>query len=68
MQSGKEMVPVDIVAATPVQDREPDSSWNCQHFLLEGLKRLVRYGFQTQEWYDFVEGKLMDQLIHEVVG
>ncbi|POR34214.1 hypothetical protein TPAR_05586 [Tolypocladium paradoxum] len=68
VSSGQEMLPVDIVAATPVGGREVDSGWNCQHFVLEGLQALVYHGFQTQEWYDFVEGELTDQLINGAIG
>ncbi|PNY22173.1 uncharacterized protein TCAP_07176 [Tolypocladium capitatum] len=66
--SGQEMVPVNIVAATPVEGRESDGDWNCQKFVLEGLQALVYHGFQTQEWYDFVEGELADQLIDGAVA
>jgi len=63
---GQEMQPVDIVSATPVTDRE--SEWNCQHFLLEGLRGIVSAGLQTDEWYDWVEGELMDNLLEGSVG
>jgi hypothetical protein len=65
---GEEMIPVNIVAATPVQGREHDSGWNCQSFLLEGLQEFVTYGLQTQEWYESVEGELMDRLLDGAVG
>ena len=66
--TGEEMVPVDIVAGTPVNGREYDSGWNCQNFALEGLQRIVSSGFQTQEWYDWVEEQLTDQLLDGAVG
>lgn len=68
VQQGQEMAPVDIVAATPVAGREEDSGWNCQNFVLEGLQSLVNQGFQTQEWYDFVEGELVDRLVDDAVA
>lgn len=65
---GQEMAPVSIVAATRVVGREQDSGWNCQNFLLEGLQGIVSQGFQTQEWYDFVEGELADRLLDGSIG
>ncbi|OAA43764.1 hypothetical protein NOR_04339 [Metarhizium rileyi] len=63
VSKGAEMVPVNIIAATPVQGRDQDSGWNCQNFLLEGLQGIVNYGLQTQEWYQFVEEELVDHLL-----
>ncbi|KAK3942375.1 hypothetical protein QBC46DRAFT_380046 [Diplogelasinospora grovesii] len=68
VHSGQEMVPVDIVAATPVEGREQDSGWNCQNFVLEGLQRIMYYGFQTQEWYDSVEEELTSQLLEGAIA
>ncbi|KAH8163353.1 hypothetical protein CIB48_g4878 [Xylaria polymorpha] len=65
---GQEMVPVNIMAAISVKDREQDSGWNCQNFLLEGLKDLVAAGYQTQEWYSVVEDALMDRLLDGAAG
>lgn len=65
---GEEMMPVNIVAATPVQGREHDSGWNCQNFLLEGLQEIANCGLQTQEWYESVAGELMDKLLDGAVG
>lgn len=68
VQRGQEMVPVDVVAATPVVGREEDGGWNCQNFLLEGLQGIVSQGFQTQEWYHAIEGELADRLIDGAIG
>ncbi|KAG7290699.1 hypothetical protein NEMBOFW57_000702 [Staphylotrichum longicolle] len=62
---GQEMVPVDIVAANSGHDRDMD--WNCHNFVYEGLQELVRRGYQTQEWYDFVENEMMDKLLDGTV-
>jgi hypothetical protein len=61
VRKGHELDPVNAMAATPLTGRDAD--WNCQHFLLEGLQALVSHGYQTQEWYDCVEGDLMDKLL-----
>ncbi|SCV51738.1 uncharacterized protein FFB14_12175 [Fusarium fujikuroi] len=61
VRKGHELDPVNVMVATPLTDRDAD--WNCQHFLLEGLQALVSHGYQTQEWYDSVEGDLMDRLL-----
>ncbi|KAF5633196.1 hypothetical protein F25303_9228 [Fusarium sp. NRRL 25303] len=61
IRKGHELDPVNVMAATPLTGRDAD--WNCQHFLLEGLQALVSHGYQTQEWYDCVEGDLMDKLL-----
>ncbi|RWA05037.1 hypothetical protein EKO27_g10066 [Xylaria grammica] len=65
---GQEMAPVDIMASISVEHREADSGWNCQNFLLEGLKELVAAGYQEQEWYNAVEDALMDLLLDGAVG
>lgn len=62
------MTPVNLVAATVVEGRHLDAGWNCQNFVLEGLQALVRRGLQSQEWYDAVEGELLDKLIEGAVG
>lgn len=62
------MAPVAVIAATPVEGRHNDGGWNCQNFVLEGLQGLVREGMQTQDWYDAVEGELLDKLIEDAVG
>ena len=64
--AGREMVPVDIVAAVPGGERPGD--WNCQNFLYEGFQELVDQGFQTQEWCDAVVGEMMDKLLEDAVG
>lgn len=64
---GQEMTPVSIVASANVQGRETDSGWNCQHFLLEGLQKLVDNQYQTQAWYDDIEEDLTDMLLDEAV-
>lgn len=65
--SGQELAPVEIVASTPVEGRDQDSGWNCQNFVLEGLQEMVRRKLQTQEWYDSIEGELIDQLLEGAV-
>lgn len=65
---GDEMMPVNIVASTPVQGREQDSGWNCQNFILEGLQEIVNSGLQTEEWYESVEEELMEHLFEGSVG
>ncbi|KAI0182195.1 hypothetical protein EV127DRAFT_493970 [Xylaria flabelliformis] len=65
---GQEMAPVDIMAAITVKNREKDSGWNCQNFLLEGLEQLVTAGYQTQEWYNAVEDTLMNRLLDGAIG
>ncbi|EWG54166.1 hypothetical protein FVEG_17268 [Fusarium verticillioides 7600] len=61
VRKGHELDPVNVMAATPLTGRDAD--WNCQNFLLEGLQALVSHGYQTQGWYDCVEGDLMDKLL-----
>ncbi|KAF4451542.1 hypothetical protein F53441_5499 [Fusarium austroafricanum] len=68
VRRGREMDPVDVVAAIPVEGRERITDWNCQNFVLEGLQALVSCGYQTQQWYDIVEGELMDKLLDGTVG
>ncbi|KAJ8130389.1 hypothetical protein O1611_g3240 [Lasiodiplodia mahajangana] len=63
---GQEVVPVNIMAAIPVENREGD--WNCQTFLLEGLRALATAGYQTQEWYNEVENALIDRLLDGAIG
>ncbi|PNP76669.1 hypothetical protein FNYG_10088 [Fusarium nygamai] len=65
---GREMDPVNVVAGIPVEGRERMSDWNCQTFILEGLQALVSEVYQTQEWYEAVEGELMDKLLDGCVG
>lgn len=64
---GQEMAPVSLVASANVQGRETDSGWNCQHFLLEGLQKLVDGHYQTQAWYDAVQEELTDKLLEGAV-
>lgn len=64
---GQEMSPVSLVASANVQGRETDSGWNCQHFLLEGLQKLVDHQYQTQAWYDAIQEDLTDMLLDEAV-
>lgn len=63
---GQESALVDIVAATPVTNR--DGSFTCQHFVLEGLQALVDHGYQSQEWYNQVENELTTELVTGSVG
>ncbi|KAJ4306558.1 hypothetical protein N0V88_001362 [Collariella sp. IMI 366227] len=63
---GQEMMPVDIIAATPIKNRPGD--WNCQSFLYEGMQELVAQGYHGTEWYDWVEGEVMDRLLDTNVG
>lgn len=65
---GQERLPVDIAASISVEGREQDSGWNCQNLALEGLQAIVSNGLQTGEWYDSVEGELMDKLLDGAVG
>lgn len=70
MPTGQEMRPVEIVAGTPVGDtqgEEADTAWNDQHFVLAGLQRLVDAGLQTSEWYEVVEGEMMEKLLEGAV-
>lgn len=68
MPSGQEMAPVNIVATTPLLETNDDNpEWNCQNFLYGGLQRLVQYGLETQDWFDHVQGQLMDLLIEGTV-
>lgn len=60
---GHEMVPVNLVASTPVEGRHQDRGWTCQNFLLEGFQALVNGGYQTQEWYNQADGEPMDALL-----
>lgn len=64
---GQETALVDLVASANVQGRETDSGWNCQHYLLEGLQKLVDCRIQTQAWYDVVQEELMDRLLEGAV-
>ncbi|KAI0528037.1 hypothetical protein F5B22DRAFT_641011 [Xylaria bambusicola] len=61
--SGQELAPANIMASVSTENKEEDKGWNCQHFLLEGLKQLVDAGYQTQEWYNWVENALMNLLL-----
>lgn len=63
---GREMLPVERLAAVEVGERPGD--WNCQHFLCEGLQRLVDEGLQAQEWCDAVCDELMDKILDAAVG
>uniref|UniRef100_A0A1Y1MSK2 Uncharacterized protein n=1 Tax=Photinus pyralis TaxID=7054 RepID=A0A1Y1MSK2_PHOPY len=65
VRRGEEMMPANIVAATPVQGQEGD--WNCQKFILEGLRGIVSHGLQTNEWYNFMEGQITECLIDGAV-
>lgn len=62
------MTAADVIASTTTAGRERDAGWNCQNFLLKGLRSLVLIVFQTQEWYDHVEGELMEALLNGAVG
>ena len=63
--AGREMEPVDAIAAVPAGARPPD--WNCQNFLYEGFQVLVDRGWQTQEWWDEVVSEMMDRLLDATV-
>jgi hypothetical protein len=62
VQGGQEMLPVDIVADTPIQGREQDDGWTCLNFVLEGLERIAKRGLQTKEWFGSVAEELTDRL------
>lgn len=64
---GQEARPAEIMASVSVADREQQTDWNGQHFVLEGLQKLVDQGLQSGEWYDWVEGQLMDKLMDGAV-
>lgn len=64
---GEEMALVRLVASADVRGRETDSGWNCQHYLLEGMQKLVDAHYQTQEWYDAVQEELTDRLLDGAV-
>lgn len=68
MRRGQEMLPLEIIASSGLKKNSEPSEWNCQHFLLEGLQKLVKKGLQTQAWYDHVEGELMDRIIDGAKG
>ena len=36
--------------------------------ILEGLQSLAFHGYQTQDWYEAVEGDLMDCVLRNAVG
>ncbi|KAF4120312.1 hypothetical protein GMORB2_3113 [Geosmithia morbida] len=57
----------DIVAGTPLHGPTHEREWNCQSFLLEGLKTLADEGFQTQAWYEDTMEEFMDRLIEGAV-
>lgn len=63
---GEEGAVMDVLASTPVEGGEGD--WNCQNYLLEGLKLLVSHGYQTAEWYDHVEDEVTTALLDGAVG
>ncbi|KAL1857519.1 hypothetical protein Daus18300_010277 [Diaporthe australafricana] len=60
VKRGQERVPADILASVSVANREPE--WNCQHFLLDGFKKLAESGYKTLEWYDKFESELLDKI------
>lgn len=60
--------PVEIVAGTKITDRELQTDFNCQSFLLEGFKQLVIQKYQTDEWYDNVEEELIEKLLRDAIG
>jgi hypothetical protein len=64
---GQEARPAEIMASVSVADREQQTDWNGQHFVLEGLQKIVDQGLQSGEWYDWVEGQLMDKLMDGAV-
>lgn len=64
---GQEMEPFEMVASTDVTDREGQSDWNCQNFLLEGLLKLAESPFGTIGWYAKVEDDLLTALLDGAV-
>ncbi|KAK7715691.1 hypothetical protein SLS63_011278 [Diaporthe eres] len=63
VKRGQEMKVVDIAASVDVEGKELDSGWNCQHYVLEGLQKLVDHGYKQQGWYNSVENELFDSLL-----
>lgn len=63
MPRGQELAPANIMTAVSILNKESDEDWNCQNFLLGGLQELVTSGYQTQEWYNWVEDALMELLL-----
>lgn len=58
---GKEMALVNIASGISGSGRDQD--WNCQNFVVEGLEEIVRQGFQTKEWLEFIMEEFMDKLL-----
>ena len=65
--AGREAIPADIMASVPVANREQQTDWNGHHFVLEGLQKIVDEGLQSREWYERVEGQLIDKLLDRAV-
>lgn len=64
---GQETLPVDIMVSVSVEDREQQTDWNGQHFVFEGLQKIVDKDLQSREWYEWVESQLMDKLMDGAV-
>lgn len=65
--AGQETLPPDLMASVSVEGREQQTDWNGQHFIFEGLQKIVDQGLQSGEWYEWVEGQLMDKLMEGAV-
>jgi hypothetical protein len=62
VHQGRERDVVDVAKSVSVVDREGDSRWNCRNFVYESDQ-----GYQTDEWYNWVENELMDKLLDGAV-
>ena len=67
VSAGQEALPAVIMASVPVANREQQTDWNGHHFVLEGLQKIVEEGLQSSEWYERVEGQLIDKLLDDAV-
>ena len=67
VSAGQEALPADIMASVPVADREQQTDWNGHHFVLEGLRKIVDEGLQSSEWYERIEGQLINKRLDNAV-
>lgn len=55
------------MASVPVANREQQTDWNGHHFVLEGLQKIVEEGLQSSEWYERIEGQLINKRLDNAV-